>query len=73
MGSGTRNLGQTWGCASCNSDRAGNETPRNDRYAGTPANQNTQTKTKWNASFFSSNKVLIIKTAKIFTQYIILR
>lgn len=39
MGSGRRNLGQTWECASCSSDRAGNETPRIDRCAETPAKQ----------------------------------
>lgn len=49
MGSGRRNLGQTWGCASCSSDRAENETPHNDQYAETPAKQNTKTKTKGDA------------------------
>lgn len=39
MGSGRRNLGQTWECASCSSDRAGNETPHSDQYAETPAKQ----------------------------------
>lgn len=59
MGSGRRNLGRTWGCASCSSDRAGNETPRNDQYAETPAKQNTQAKTKGDAFFKPSNMVSI--------------
>lgn len=59
MGSGRRNLGRTWGCASCSSDRAGNETPRNDQYAETPAKQNTKAKTKGDAFVKPSNMVSI--------------
>lgn len=54
MGSGRRNPGQTWGYASCSSDRAENETPRNDQYAETPAKQNTQTETQCDVIFGSN-------------------